>query len=106
MIGVIDISMRDLVRLLYFAQGNYYKMARDGQTYIYNNGAVIVFTGLFPEPILSSCQSYAQRVEGAMRCISKRGGLHGRSDLETTKALAGELAAISRTDVSEIDGVE
>ena len=35
-----------------------------------------------------------------------RGGLHGRIDLDTMKQLSGALAAISRTDVSEIDGVE
>ena len=45
-------------------------------------------------------------LEGAMWGISNRGGLHGRIDLETMEALAGPRAAISKTDVSEIDGVE
>ena len=41
-----------------------------------------------------------------MWSISIRGGLRGRIDLETMKALAGAFAAISRACVSEIDGVE
>ena len=106
MIGVCDISLRDLVRFLYPANGDAFLRACDGQTYIYNNGAFTIFTGLFPEYLLSSCQCYAQCVDGAMWSICKRGGLHGRSDLDAMKALAGALAPIYRADVSDIDGVE
>ena len=106
MIGVIDISMRDLACFLYFAKGNYYIRARDGQTYIYNNGALTIFAGLFPESLLSRCPRYAQCAEGAKWCIIKRGGLVGRSDLATMQELAASFAAISVTGESAIGCVE
>ena len=106
MIGVRGINLRGLVHFLYLAKGDDFLREHDGKTYIYNNGAFTIFTGLSPESLLSRCHIYADCVDGAMWGICKRGGLHGRSDLETVNALAGSLAAISRADVTEIDDVE
>ena len=105
-IGVRDISPHDLIRFLYLAHGDDVLWAHDGQKYIYNNGAFTIFIGLLPESLQSRRQKYAHCFDGAMWCICKRGGLNGRIDLETMKALAGSLAAISRASVSEIGDVE
>ena len=65
MVGVRYISLHDLVRFLYPAQGDDFLRAHDRQTYIYKNRAFSRFTGLFPESLLSICQGFARCFEGS-----------------------------------------
>ena len=64
MIGVRDITTRDLARLLYLAHWNDYLMAQEGPTHIYMNGAFTILAGVLPESLLSICQTYAHGFDG------------------------------------------
>ena len=98
-----DIHMQDLVHFLFLAQGEEFLRAHDGQTYIYMDGAFTVFSGLIPESLLTRCNAYAQRVEGALWCIGRR-GVKSRDDLSILEALNEAFGAINKTNLCEIDG--
>ena len=58
-----EITTRDMVHFLHLAQGNSYLRSREGQTYLFDYGALRLFSGVVPESALQRCAEFAPYVE-------------------------------------------
>ena len=72
-----EIDARDLARFLHLTVGYTYHRPHSVQTYMYGNGAFVLFKGVMSEPLFQSCKEHAAYVAD---CICRLEKIPPRTD--------------------------
>ena len=80
-----EINVQGVVHFLRLAQGVNAMRSRDGNTYLYENGAFRLFRGVIRGSTITRCAEFSSYVEGSPWCIEQT--CKSRSELDIYTAL-------------------
>ena len=95
-----EINAQGLAHFLHLAQGGNVMRPRDGNTYLYENGASRLFKGIIPESAIQRCDEFSAFFEGCLWSIEDT--CKSRSDADIYESVGKLFLAITEEGVGEL----